>query len=152
MTAIYIIVGLLAGLAIAGMVVIFVVFLKRTEDFRVSIGKLTGILQSLSDDRDLVKSLKSFTELVEIGQQMNKKMTVLNETITLFYKVAVNSGGPSATVNSSASPGPGDSGLYGYDEEQAASREQAAKLRGKGIVEPVEVEITSDKAVKAGDV
>lgn len=151
MTAIYIIVGLLGGLAIAGMIVVFVVLFKRIEEFRVSIGKLTSIIESISGDKKLLESLKSFSELTEIGQQMSRKMTVLNETITLFYKVAINSGASSATV-APIEPGAGDSAVYGYDEEQAAAREASAKARGKGIVQPVEVEISSDKAVKAGDV
>jgi hypothetical protein len=100
--------------------------------------------------------LKAFSAIVATGESLMKKMDVLNETVQLFYKVAIQSKPAveqAASTQRPAQPSDTDSAIYSSDEETMAQHEQQKKLRHSGIkAEPAEVEIDSGKAVKAGDV
>jgi len=140
--------GLLGGAFLVGIIVAVIFFFRYLQGIKTSLDELRSVLKTLSKDNTLSESLSSFRDLVETGKVMIQKIGVLNTTVDLFYKVAVQS---DQMIRRGEIPAPasGDSEIYAYDEGRAAEREAQRKLRQSGVEIPPDKEIPSDKAVGA---
>lgn len=153
MVAIYILLGVLGGAFLVGLIAAVMIFFRELNSLKSSLDELKNVIRTLSKDNTLAESLQAFGELVKTGQSLIKKVEVINDSINQFYKVALRS---EQALASAAPTGSSDvsSGVYFTDESRAATEEAHRIVRGRGVVEPqsADVEVSSAKAVKAGDV
>lgn len=137
-----ILLGVVLGAVLIGFVFFGVFLIQALKGVRESANRLSSSMEFLSQNQELIGSLKSFGLLAEVGQSLARKMDTINTTMEIFYKFAVAQPGMVGKTEVDSS-----SGTYAYDEQEAALREAQAKLRREaGLVAAEETPAKSEKS------
>jgi hypothetical protein len=126
MNGIELILGVLIGAVTIGTVLFCYLLIGTVKTLTDQVRHLTDVLSPILESDEILKSLRSFRVLAEVGDGIGHKMDALNVTINQFYKFAVaNQTAPTTQVPLTAD----GSGVYGYNEEAAAARANSSTHR-----------------------
>lgn len=134
-------IGLIAGAVLLGLGLYLYFILATVKSLTEQLAKLISTLAPVFASEDVLNGFRSFTLLGKQGEILGRRLEVLDETIQQFYKFTFRAPSPAAPA------GAHESIAAGYDEEEAAVRETARKLRKEGVeVEEPEGHVSQAKS------
>jgi hypothetical protein len=120
-------IGLIAGAVLLGLGLYLYFILTTIKSLTEQLKGLISTLAPIFSNTDVLRAFQSFNILATQGEQLGRRLEVLDATIQQFYKFTFKTPNPVIPTGST------DSFASGYDEEEAAAREVARKLRKEGV-------------------
>jgi hypothetical protein len=121
------IIGILIGMVVIGAVVFSYVLLKTVIDATMAIRELNTTLKPIFQNDEVIKGFRMLNGISVIADGIGSRMDSLNTTLKLFTSTVFNEAPKNVPVTDTSS------GVFRYDEEEAAVNEAAAKLRRNGV-------------------
>jgi hypothetical protein len=120
-------IGLIAGAVLLGLGLYLYFILTTVKSLTEQLKGLISTLTPIFSSGDVLRAFQSFNLLAAQGEQLGRRLEALDKTIQQFYQFTFRN--PNPTIPAASS----ESFTAGYDEEDAAVREVARKLRKEGV-------------------
>ena len=141
--------GLFLGTILAGVGFVLYLFYSLIRELIDEIRRLTSVLTPIMESGELVKGFRAFQLFGSQLEPLGRTIEALDNTVkALFQRAFVSQ--PDVPTSPFSS---GESGVFPYNEEEAASRNAATENRKKGIeTEESRVSVSPSETTPAKDV